>query len=42
MALIFGFSRAFLVGLLVYLLVVACVWVHSRGAHARSSSAHST
>jgi SAM-dependent methyltransferase len=41
-ALIFGFSRALLVGLFVYLLVVACVWVHSRGAHARSSPAHST
>jgi hypothetical protein len=30
MALLFGFSRALIVGLAAYLLVMACVWAHSR------------
>jgi hypothetical protein len=30
MALLFGFSRALMVGLIVYLLVMACVWAHAR------------
>ena len=34
-ALFLGFSRALLVGLFVYLLVAACVFVHSRSAASR-------
>jgi hypothetical protein len=30
MALLFGFSRALMMGLIVYLLVMGCVWAHSR------------
>jgi SAM-dependent methyltransferase len=33
-ALLFGFSRALLLGLMVYSLVVACVWAYSRKAKA--------
>ena len=41
-ALLFGFSRALLVGLAVYALVVACVWSHSRGEGPRRTGPQST
>jgi len=37
-ALLFGFSRALFVGLVVYLLVLACLWVHSRTRRAALSA----
>jgi hypothetical protein len=30
MALLFGFSRALMMGLIVYLLVMGCVWAYAR------------
>jgi hypothetical protein len=35
MALLFGFSRALMMGLIVYLLVMGCVWAHSRRVRLR-------
>ena len=41
-ALLFGFSRAMLVGLAVYTLVVACVFAYSRKASPSDTPSHST